>query len=184
MAKNKDNKESKKPLTWQMLEHLMICAPTVLIGALFIPYGQSFGRALREAEHLAERCPHDFSNHSRETISATLSRMKKRKFVTVSGPNKKAIWRITTNGKRHFKMTKNDFELLPEDGKTRIVVFDIPENRHGERNWLRKQLLACDFTSLQKSVFIGTRPLPEKLLKEFKDRELTQFVHIMGLDSE
>lgn len=164
----------------------MICGPTIMISALFIPYGQSLGRTIREVERAAGQCPHDFSGHSQETVSTTLSRMKKRKLVVFSGPNKKAIWRITANGRRHFKKaeTKNNFDLPPEDGKTRVVVFDIPESKCSGRNWLRAKLLECDFAPLQKSVYIGTRPLPDKLLRELKDRELFSYVHIMGLENE
>ncbi len=178
------NRKRLRSLTLEILGHLVLCGPTFMINALFVPYGQTLGRRLREAERFAARCPHNFSGYAQTTVSATLSRMKKRKLVAISGPKKKAIWRIAANGRRHFKKMKNVLELPLEDGKTRVVVFDIPEDRHGERNWLRSQLLACDFTPLQKSVFMGIRPLPERLLKEFKDRGLRAYIHIMGLENE
>lgn len=41
------------------------------------------------------------------------------------------------------------------DGKWRMVVFDLPENRRGLRNELRRQLRAAKFGGLQGSVWIS-----------------------------
>ena len=45
------------------------------------------------------------------------------------------------------------------DGKWRMVVFDLPEDRRGLRNELRKQLRAARFGGLQGSVWISPDPL-------------------------
>ena len=173
-----------KSLVREILEHLAVCAPRLMVDSLFIPYGQSLGRTLRQIEESAALCPHDFSGHSRGTVSVTLHRMKKNKLVSVSGPKKKAIWRITQKGKGHFKNIEKGTNLLPEDGKTRVIMFDIPEDRRAERNWLRVELSACDYTPLQKSVFMGLRPLPTRLLEELKSRGLISYVHVVGLESD
>ncbi len=173
-----------KSLVREILEHLAICAPRLMVDSLFIPYGQSLGRTLRQIEKLAALCPHDFSGHSRGTVSVTLHRMKKNKLVSISGPKKKAIWRITQKGKSHFKNIEKGISLPPEDGKTRVIMFDIPEDRRVERNWLRGELSACDYTPLQKSVFMGTRPLPTRLLEELESRGLLSHIHVVGLESD
>lgn len=160
----------------------MICAPRLVVGSLFVPYGQSLGRTLRNIEELAAECPHDFFRHSRETISVTLHRLKKRKLIKLSQTTKRAVWRTTQRGKDHFRGVNKKFALPPTDGKTRVIVFDIPEHKRGARNWLRGELLACDYAPLQKSVFIGTRPLPAKMRKELKKRDLLRHVQIMGLE--
>lgn len=41
------------------------------------------------------------------------------------------------------------------DGKWRIVVFDLPENKRGLRNELRRQLRAAKFGGLQGSVWVS-----------------------------
>lgn len=173
-------------LSRQILEHLLICSPRLIIGAVFLPRNEGLNRALRRTEELLDACPHDFSSHSPETVSVTLHRMKKRKLVYFSGSKRKAIWQITNDGRKHFKEVKagDIVSLPPEDGKKRLVVFDIPENRRRERNWLRGELFACDYGFLQKSVFMGTRPLPKKLLKELKRRELLSHVHVVGLEGD
>lgn len=172
----------EKSLVQEILEHLIICGSRLMLDSFFTPYGQSLGQALREAERSASLCPHDFSGHSRGTVSVTLHRMKKKNLVLLSGSKKKAMWHITRKGRDHFKSTSGGIVLPPEDGKTRVVMFDVPEDRRGERNWLRKELLACDYAPLQKSVFMGTRPFPVKLLKEFKSRGLLSYVHVVGIE--
>ncbi len=172
----------KKSLTKEILGHLVICCSKLAVSALFIPYGQSLGRSLGELERIAANCPHDFSRHSPGTVSVTLNRMKTRGLVTLSGSKKKAIWRITQDGKSHFKDVGSGITLPAEDGKSRIAMFDIPEDRKTERDWLRAELLSFDYTPLQKSVFIGTRPLPKKLLKELDERGLRPYIRVVGLE--
>ncbi len=173
----------KKSLAQEILGHLLTCCPKLVVGALFVPYGQGLGRRLRELEKITDSCQHYFSRHSPTTISVTLNRMKKQKLVSVTGPNKKAVWRITQEGRNHFKkISKNNAVLPPEDGKTRIAMFDISEDRKPERDWLRAKLLASDYTPLQKSVFLGTRPLPKELLRELDYRGLLAHVHVVALE--
>lgn len=171
-----------KSLSQEILEHLIVCGSQLMVSAFFGPRG--LGSSLREAEEIASRCTHDFSKHSRDTVSVALSRMKSKKLVSVNGPKKKAIWRITQRGKNHFKSLKDETELPPEDGKTRVIMFDIPEDRRVDRNWLRAELLSCDYTLLQKSVFMGLRPLPAKLLEKLRDKKLISYVHVVGLETE
>ncbi len=157
-----------------------------MISSLFIPYGRGLGQAVREAERLAASCPHDLSLRSRETISVTLSRLKKKGLVTSKGPPRKTLWKITARGKYHFRATKNAGgpALPPKDGRARIVIFDIPEDERGKRGWLRKRLLACDYAPLQKSVWVGERPLPQELLQELKDLHISRYVHVLGLEDK
>lgn len=168
----------------ELLGHLLVCGSRFALGSLFVPYGQGLRQTLREARELATRCTHDFSRRSRGTVSVTLYRMKKQKLVSASGPHKRTIWKITQKGKGYFKDAKNDFDLLPEDGKTRVVMFDIPEDRRGERNWLRTELLSCNYSPLQKSVFVGKRPLPTELLKKIRERKLVANIHVVGLEGK
>lgn len=173
-----------KSLSKEILEHLVICGTSLMVSALFTPYKQSLGQALRGVEKIASQCPHDFSRRSPESVSVALSRLKQRRLIAGRGPKKRTIWRITIAGRRHFR-SKHEFEisrLPPEDGKIRLVLFDIPENMRGERAWLRSYLLSCDYSPLQKSVWTGSRALPNKLREELKYRRLVSYVHVVGLE--
>ena len=64
------------------------------------------------------------------------------------------------------------------------TLFDVPEERKAERDWLRAELLSCDYTPLQKSVFLGLRPLPAVLLEELKSKDLLSHIHVVGLEKK
>ena len=98
-------------------------------------------------------------------------------------------WSITKKGRvflkqNQYPMAIEVFELPPEDGVTRLITFDIPEKDRRKRNWLRKELIACDYTLLQRSVFIGKRPLPEELMTQINELHISQYLHIVSVDKK
>lgn len=157
-----------------------MCCSSLVLGSFFMPYSQGLKRSLREAEQIIEKCPHDFSKRSRNTLSVTLSRLKRKGMVTSYGSRKKMIWSSTKEGKRYIK-TFIKTALLPTDGNIRLITFDIPEADKGKRNWLRMQLVACGYSFLQKSVWIGTRPLSREFLAEVKKRDLAPYIHMIDI---
>ena len=172
-----------KSLAVEILGHLVTCGTSLMVSSLFAPYGQSLNQGLREGERIMTRCPHNFSVGSRYVVSNTLSRLKSRGLIARSGSKKKAVWRITKPGRQHFKAKFLDESALPpDDGKIRLVVFDVPEKERGKRDWLRTRLLTCEYSPFQKSVWMGTRPLPKELLDELRSRGLSRYVHVVGLD--
>jgi phenylacetic acid degradation operon negative regulatory protein len=49
------------------------------------------------------------------------------------------------------------------DGKWRIVIFDIPQELHKNRNYFRNKLRALGFYMVQKSVFVFPYPCGDEL---------------------
>src|SRR3989338_10673514 len=98
-----------KSLGIQILEHLTLCASSMLINSLFLPRGVSFRKALRDAERIAEKCPHDFSLYSLGSISTTLSRLKSRGLLTLNGSKKKAVWYITKRSEENTSELQSQF---------------------------------------------------------------------------
>lgn len=74
------------------------------------------------------------------------------------------------------------YDLPPRDHIMRIVSFDIPEKERRKRNWLRRELLACDYTTLHQSVFIGQRPLPHEFIKKIDELNLARCLHIASIE--
>lgn len=108
------------------------------------------------------------------------------------------LWRLRDKGlvekkDKNYKLTSRGLGLVKVfqrgqekpraakkwDGKWRIAMFDIPENRRAERNWIRFQLFAVDYKPLQKSVFIGKQPIGEDIYQEILDRELAECVRLL-----
>lgn len=108
--------------------------------------------------------------------SATLSRLRVKGFIKRHGSRRKAKWQLTKRGKR--ALDTPIIEPLPEDGKARVVIFDIPEHSRAYRRWLRENLTLAGYLMLQKSVWIGKRPLPEYIFEEIKAQGLFECAHI------
>ncbi|TSD03921.1 MAG: hypothetical protein Greene071436_226 [Parcubacteria group bacterium Greene0714_36] len=131
---------------------------------------------------------------AKHSYSSILNRLKREGLVVRSGPRSKAAWRITPKGhtnlqkreKRERKSVRRlTYDTLPpEDGTVRLITFDIPEKQRAKRDWLRMELLACGYALLQRSVFIGKRPLPHALLELMETLQLSAYVHIVGIDKQ
>ncbi len=130
-------------------------------------------------------CRH-YAPVQKSTLSSTLSRLHGQGLVAREGGRKYAQWRITARGRAYVAKEKEReaAHILPEkDGKIRLITFDIPEQERAKRSWLRRELLACDFKPLHKSVWIGGRSLPREFIEAIDQRNLGTYVHIIGLDA-
>jgi len=122
---------------------------------------------------------------AKHTLSSTLQRLKQQGLVSSTGSHKDTHWKLTRKGKNFlakiYADEKDPYDLAPEDGIMRIVTFDIPEKIRGKRDWLREQLLACDYRLLQRSVFTGMRPLPDAFIKRVDEMRIRKYLHIASL---
>jgi DNA-binding transcriptional regulator PaaX len=173
-------------LTRTILDHLAENRH-LLIDAFLPPHPRSrLARALLGLDRRRYSSP----RVAKHTISTLLCRLRKQGLVASAGTKRKTVWTITSKGRKHLerppsqKLVITDYDLPPEDHIVRLISFDIPERQRRKRNWLRKILLACDYNLLHKSVFVGRRPLPEQVLQEIRDLDLTPYIHIVGLDKK
>ena len=88
-----------------------------------------------------------------------------------------------------YKLTQTGREFLnPEnkndkwDGKWRIVVFDIPEQKRAIRNLFRRNLKKWGFKQLQKSVWVSKHNVYGKLLTYVDDLKLDKWVSVIEAD--
>lgn len=73
------------------------------------------------------------------------------------------------------------------DKKWRVVFFDIPEKRRGERNVLREKLKELDFKEIQKSVFVHPYPCFDEInfiVEYYTLRRFVRFGEIINLSNE
>lgn len=127
---------------------------------------------------------------SRRSISALLSKLQREGLVRRSGSRRFARWRIMRPGRRavvrHRKLAleanaRTVFSKRAGDGVIRIVTFDVPERERKKRNVLRECLKMVGFRQLQKSVWVGSSPLPEDLIRYLEERNILDYVHIASL---
>ena len=118
---------------------------------------------------------------AQRTFAVLLSRLKVEGLIEKSGKGSGARWRLTKQGERKIGERKRR-ELLPQkDGIGRLVIFDIPEKERKKRRAIRVELLAADFTQLQKSVWIGYNPLPADFLSFLDMLKIRNHVHIFSI---
>ena len=173
-------------LTRAILEHLAENGP-LLIDALLPRHPRSrLARALLGLD----RRRYASLKAAKHSVSTLLCRLRKDGLIASAGTKRKTVWTITVTGKKRLrdadsrKFIMSEYELPPEDHMIRLISFDIPEKQRGKRDWLRRTLLSCDYKLLHKSVFVGKRPLPDEILEEIGELDLTPYVHIVGLDKK
>ena len=125
---------------------------------------KSFWDYYRELKELKE--------NSAQTI---LWRLRKKGLVE----KKEKCYRLTFLGLNFVKKFQEKNTEKPWDDKWRIIMFDIPEKRRKNRNWLRTQLINLEYKLLQESVFIGKQPFKEDFFEELTNRNLYQYIRLL-----
>lgn len=166
-----------------ILERL-IEANDAAIDAFFPPGypGTALARSFL-SRHWRSRSP------SAKKCSALLSKLQKEGLVRRSGSRRYASWRITSAGKKAVGAYRRTvvrkgiplFDPIERDGVIRIVSFDVPERERAKRGILRDCLKEAGFRQLQKSVWIGTAPLPDALMQYFREQKILSYIHIADI---
>jgi phenylacetic acid degradation operon negative regulatory protein len=95
--------------------------------------------------------------------------------------------RLTKDGKRkaHSLSLESDTALVDPswDGKWRIILLDLPEDRKSEREGLRYLLKKAGFILLKNSVWISPYPFEHLFMNIKKDLGLTTEIMIFVTDS-
>ena len=164
---------NRATLTSVILDKIQQAGELTLEGLL--PSNRTEARIWRKALGL-----HDKYEFSPRTFSAILSRLKNQNLVVKNGEHRKSLWSLTKKGKSYSDVIVSS--LPKEDGIIRLVMFDIPEIERKKRDLVRYELVACEYKQLQKSVWIGYRPLPEKFVKSLDDLKLKDKVQIVSIN--
>lgn len=169
---------NKNTITRVILETLVELGKVPL--EVFFPSNYSFTAIWRPFLGL-DKYPRKVSP---KTVSSLLSRLKKQGLVDRDGKRRSYQWYLTPKGKRQcelFKTADRVIEVPQPDGIARLVIFDIPEYERNKRNIIRAELIAYNFTRLQKSVWIGYNPLPQSFIALIDDLELKNKIHIFSI---
>ncbi len=70
--------------------------------------------------------------------------------------------------KRDFYKKSFESHFKKDSPRDLIVMYDIPSEKKGERDWFRRQLINFGYTMIQKSVWVGPSPLPAEFVKYVK----------------
>lgn len=112
-------------------------------------------------------------------LSLVLKRLREKGLVEQVKLKNDIIIKLTEEGRG---LVGNNFEDKDWDGKWRVVIFDIPEEKRIIRNMFRRNLKKWGFKHLQKSVWISKRNIFDKLEAYIKDLGIEKWVIVMEVD--
>lgn len=120
--------------------------------------------------------------YTHKTFDRTIFRMKEKGYIKIIGDK----WQLTEAGKEYFETNRrlgmkfhSPFPL--KSPKNLLLMFDIPETKRDERNWLRWHLKEFQYLMLQQSVWVGPSPLPKKFLEHLKNFKLDNCIKTFKL---
>lgn len=145
----------KKIITREVLK--VIAASGILLGSALIPTLPMAAGAVIKA----------WKNINKRDLGKIIKRLEKQKMINMQErTNGKMSITITDKGRK--RLLEYDFENLEirhkfRDGKWRLVMFDIPEDKRNTRDVFRRKLLQLDFIRLQDSVFASAYPCKKEI---------------------
>lgn len=123
----------------------------------------------------------------KSALAQALKRLRERGYIEKidkidNRDETEVILKLTQLGQDFLDLSKSDKEIK-WDGKWRIVVFDIPENKRAVRGILRNRLKLWGFTKWQQSVWASKKPVTEKFRQLVKDLKIEDWVLIFESDN-
>lgn len=116
---------------------------------------------------------------SKKTLAETIRRLRLKGMVECERQQDGQIVLKLTSLGREFLDAKND---TVNDGKYRIIIWDIPESKRTIRNLLRRRLKDWGFVSLQRSVWVSQINVTFQLRKLIADLGIEKWVIVIESD--
>ncbi|HET7580741.1 MAG TPA: phenylacetic acid degradation operon negative regulatory protein PaaX [Bacillales bacterium] len=123
--------------------------------------------------------------HNEQSVRAAISRMSKQGWVRSRREGNKSHYCLTERGvKRINEAAERIFKLQPQewDGKWRMLMYTIPEEKRNLRDELRKEIVWSGFGMLSNGFWISPNRL-EKQVNDLIDKyEIAPYVHFFISD--
>ncbi len=118
-----------------------------------------------------------------DKIYSGFKNLERRGIITKVGGDR---YKLTPKGKKWHKIVSIKYFSSKNkkwDGKWRVVIFDIPQELHKNRNNFRHKLKYLGFYMFQKSVFVLPYPCEEELGYICQDLDINDYVDVIIADS-
>ncbi len=113
----------------------------------------------------------------KSALSKAVARLREKGFIETDKTDVgKLILKLTDQGRTELLLGKENVDNW--DGKWRIVIFDIPEQKRLIRDLFRRNLKKWGFKHLQKSVWISKKDIMDKLFSYIKDLGIEKWVWV------
>lgn len=122
---------------------------------------------------------------NRRDLGRIIKRLEKQEMITIKEKDGKTLIEITEKGKR--RLLEYDFQNIElkakrRDGKWRLILFDIPEDKKANRNVFREKLEQIGCVRLQDSVFVSAFPCKDEVDFLCHFLEIPDCVTVVTLD--
>lgn len=111
----------------------------------------------------------------------SIKTLRKNGYIESNKETGRIILKLTDVGKEQAILQKI-LTTQKWDGKWRIVIFDIPENKRKFRDILRSKLREWEFVPWQKSVWVSKKSVEAPLKDFIKEVGLSQWVKVLIAD--
>jgi len=124
-----------------------------------------------------------FKKYSERSIRTTIDRLKRNGII-----EKELSGIILSKHGREYVKRKFDslkqFKKPMSQSKERklLVMFDVPTEKKGEREWLRWHLKKFNYIMIQQSVWVGPAPLPKEFSDYLKSIKLDKCIKTFKLE--
>lgn len=107
-----------------------------------------------------------WKNVNRKDLGKIIKRLEKQQMISIKENEEQITIEITDKGKK--RLLEYDFANIQlksqkRDGKWRLVIFDIPEDKKSAREIFRRKLLQLGLVRLQDSVFVSAYPCKKEI---------------------
>lgn len=130
----------------------------------------------------------------RQLFYSLLNKLKRDGLIVKKKKGNYTAWRITTKGARKLTAMHDPGRIsggIPmqsyikdKSKEVTIISYDVPEKMRKKRHWLRSNLLALDFSPLQKSVWVGMTEIPEEFWVDLRAQDLIPYVHLFSVNKQ
>ena len=163
----------KKVITREVLK--VVAVGGILIGSVVLP-------TLPLAAAAAMKIWKDVN---KKDLGRIIKRLEKQEMISINERGNKIAIEITEKGKR--RLLEYDFENIElkstkRDGKWRLIIFDIPEDKKRSRDAFGKKLLQLGFLRLQDSVFVSAYPCKNEIDFLTNFLEISDYITLVVLD--
>jgi len=119
--------------------------------------------------------------HNEQAVRAAVSRMSKQGWLQAKKKGNKSYYSLTEQGVERMDEAANRiFKFKPDewDGKWRMLLYTIPEEKRSIRDELRKELVWSGFGTLSPSCWISPNNLEEKVHSLIKKYDISDYIDI------
>jgi len=123
--------------------------------------------------------------YSKNQMHNSLKYLRRKKFIAFEYKENKIKVILTKLGRQRLnKIAFEEIKIQPVkwDDRWRLLTFDIPEYKKGERQTFREKIKELGFFHFQRSVFIFPYLCEKEIDEMVKFLEIRPFVHLITCD--